>query len=39
VLEAHPAPDARLAAVREAIDRGLRQRALDRAWLEPLNAA
>ena len=39
VLEAHPAPDARLAAVREAVERGLRQRMLDRAWLEPLNAA
>jgi hypothetical protein len=39
VLEAHPAADARLAAVREAIDRGLRQRTLDRAWLEPVNAA
>ena len=39
VLEAHPAPDARLAAVRDAVERGLRQRMLDRAWLEPLNAA
>ena len=39
VLEAHPAPDARLAAVRDAIERGLRQRMLERAWVEPLNAA
>jgi hypothetical protein len=39
VLEALPAPDARLAAVRDAIDRGLRQRTLNRAWLEPAGAA
>jgi hypothetical protein len=39
VLEAQPAPDARLAAVRDAIDRGLRQRTLNRAWLEPVSAA
>jgi hypothetical protein len=39
VLDAHPAPDARLAAVRDAIDRGLRQRTLNLAWLEPHSAA
>ena len=39
VVEAHPAPDARLAEVREAVERGLGQRMLDRARFEPLNAA
>jgi hypothetical protein len=39
VLDAQPAPDARLAAVRDAIDRGVRQRMLHRAWVEPVNAA
>jgi len=38
VLEAHPAPEVRLAAVRDAVERGLRQRMLDRPWVE-LNAA
>lgn len=39
VLEARLEPEARLAAVRDAVERGLRQRALRRAWLEPLDSA